>query len=71
MSNPDVVTAKRRKAMLYASNYGLNREDRLSLSEMILRRDVDSWKSLTEPELIRVLDALEGFGLITHLRTGQ
>lgn len=60
-----------KKAMLYASNYGLSREDRLSLSEMILRRDVESWKSLTEPELVRVLDALEGFGLITHLRTGQ
>lgn len=71
MTTGDAVTTKRKKAMAYASTYGLTRDERISLSEMILRRDVDSWKSLTEPELVRVLDSLEGYGLITHLRTGH
>lgn len=71
MTTTDGATTKRRKAMHYASVYGLDRQDRLELAEMILRRDVTSWKDLTEPELIRILDALEGFGLVTHLRTSR
>lgn len=56
------------KAMGYARRYNLTREDRLQLAEVLLWRDVHSWKTLNEPELCRVLDALEGYALITHLR---
>lgn len=52
--------------MHYCDLYGLDREDRTGLAEMILRRDVESWTTLTEPELIRMLDALEGYGLIGY-----
>jgi hypothetical protein len=68
MSSENARTVKLKKAMWYADAYDLDRQERLELSEMILRRDVESWKSLTEEELVRVLDALEGFGLISHLR---
>jgi len=61
------VIVLRRKAMHYVSLYGLERSERLELSEMILRRDVTSWTELDEPQMLRVLDALEGFGLICHL----
>ena len=58
---------KLRKAMQYADRYGLDRDDRLHLAEVLLRRDVTSWKQLSEPDLVRLLDALEGFALINHL----
>lgn len=68
MSSEAGILAKRTKALDYARRYGLTREDRISLAETLLWRDVDSWKSLTEDELVRLLDALEGYALITHLR---
>lgn len=58
------------KAMDYARRFGLTRDDRLALSEMMLWRDVDSWKTLTEDELTRMLDAFEGYSLITFLQSG-
>lgn len=57
----------RRKAMHYCDLYGLERSERLELSEMILRRDITSWTQLDDAEMTRVLDALEGFGLVAHL----
>lgn len=57
----------RRKAMHYADLYGLERSERLEIAEMILRRDVTSFTQLDEAELQRVLDALEGFGLVAHV----
>ena len=69
MGDENARTVKLKKAMWYADLYKLDRQERLELSEMILRRDIESWKSLTEEELVRVLDALEGFGLITHLKS--
>ena len=71
MNAPDSVTVKRRKAMAYAKTYGLSRQDRLDLAEIILRRDVTSWKDLDDDQLTRVLDSLEGFALISHLRSTQ
>lgn len=62
------VIIKRRKAFGYATRYQLSRDDRIAFAEMLLWRDVTSWNDLTEPELVRLLDALEGFFLITHLR---
>lgn len=59
---------RRRKMYLLARELWLTREDRLDLAEKLLWRDVESWKDLSEPEINRMLDALEGFVLIQFLR---
>jgi hypothetical protein len=59
---------KRRKIYMLARELGLTREDRIDLAEKLLWRDVESWKDLAEPEIGRMLDALEGFELISFLR---
>lgn len=71
MDAPDSVIVKRRKAMAYAKTYGLSRQDRLDLAEILLRRDVTSWKQLDDDQLTRLLDCLEGYALISHLRSVQ
>jgi len=60
-------TVKLRKAHHYCDLYQLAREERISLTQMVLRRDVSSWKDLDDDQLGRMLDCLEGFGLISHL----
>ena len=57
----------RRKAMKYAKEYHLTREERIGLAEVILCREVESWKTLSEEDYVRVLDALDGFHYIAHL----
>lgn len=54
--------------MHYCQLYELTREDRISLAQMILRRDITSWSELDEGQMTRMLDALEGYGLICHLK---
>lgn len=55
------------KAMTQARNFGLTRDDRIDLAEYLLRRDIQSWTELTEDQLSRVLDALDGCSYILHL----
>lgn len=66
---PPVGTAeaRRRKAHMLAKEIGLSDEDRRDLASMLLRRTVSSWKQLDEDQYIRILDALEGYELISHL----
>jgi hypothetical protein len=59
---------KRRKLYLMAREVGLDRQDRLDLAEKLLWRDIETWKDLSEPEIGRLLDAMEGFELIQFLR---
>lgn len=59
--------ARRRKLMMLAKEMGLTRDERIELSQMILRRDITSWKQLDDDQVIRMLDALEGHLLITAL----
>lgn len=54
---------------MLAAEYGLDRDDRLSLAQMLLHRDVTSWKDLDDAQVCRVLDALEGAQLVGHLRS--
>jgi hypothetical protein len=54
---------------MMAKRFRLTREERLELSAVLLWRDVASWKDLTDAEIIRVLDAFEGFTLINSLLT--
>lgn len=63
----DTFEAKRRKAHMLADELGFTRADRLELAEILLRRDVSSWKQLDESQYDRLLDAFEGWGLIGHL----
>lgn len=62
----DTADARRRKAFMVAQQIGLSRNDRLELAEYILRRDVRSWKDLDDIQISRLLDAMEGFELITE-----
>ena len=66
---PPVGTAeaRRRKAHMLSKSIGLSHDDRIDLASMLLRRTVKSWTELDEAQTIRILDALEGYELITHL----
>jgi hypothetical protein len=62
------VTATRRKAFTLAREIGLDRQDRIDLARMLLADDdIDTWATISEEQERRLLDALEGFLLITHL----
>lgn len=62
-----IRTIRLRKAMHYCDLYGLDREERLALAQMVLRRDITTWSTLDDEQLERMLDCLEGYGLVTHL----
>lgn len=57
-------TPQRRKLYLLVSELGLNRIERLEIAEYLLRRDVSSFDSLDEDEVLRMLDALNGALLV-------
>lgn len=60
-----------RALQVRAKQCGLSREERLELAEVILRRDVTTWRGLTLREAQRLMDAMEGFGYIAHLQIEQ
>jgi hypothetical protein len=64
---PFEVTDRRRYLFALAGRYHLTREERLSLTEMVLRKDVRSWSELTETDMRRLVDTLEGHALVQHL----
>lgn len=66
-----MVRARRRKLLATAREIGLCREARIDLAEYVLRRDVDTWKTLTDEEVCRLLDTLEGFLLVGFLLSEQ
>ena len=53
--------------MVWADDFGFDRDERIALAEFLLRRDITSWTQLTEPEICRLLDAFEGASLIANL----
>ena len=57
----EIPTAKRRKLFALADEIGLTRDERLEISKAILWRDITSWSNLTEEQVARMLDALEGY----------
>jgi len=59
--------ARYRKCMMLFKRLGISRAERLELVSTLLWRDVESFSDLSEAEIVRVLDALEGFALISHL----
>lgn len=46
---------------------GLRDEERMELACAILWRDITSWKQLEDAQVIRMLDAMEGFEKIVWL----
>jgi hypothetical protein len=62
----DKREARRRKLYAIAREHQLTRTDRIDLAEFMLRRDIESWKDLSDGEITRLLDAFEGYELITY-----
>jgi hypothetical protein len=56
-----------RKLFLLASEIGLTHDERMDLACYLLRRDITSWKQLDNAQILRLLDALEGWHLIEEL----
>jgi hypothetical protein len=52
---------------MLAKRIGFDQQDRISFSNMILCLDHDSWTELSDAQLARVLDGIEGFLLVTYL----
>jgi hypothetical protein len=67
MATEQALVARRKKMFVLAREIGLTRDERLALSEILLRRDIQSWKDLDDDQVVRVLDALEGWQLIDAL----
>jgi hypothetical protein len=67
--DPDAPQSPLRiRAYAAATDLGLDRNERVELSEMLLKIDVSSWRALTEEQMQRVADALEGARLVAVLR---
>lgn len=58
---------RRRKLYERAKSIGLTREERIDLAQILLRRDITSWKQLDEAQVVRMLDAIEAAELILEL----
>lgn len=70
MPTEDPVILRRRKAYTLAKQLKLDRDARIALARILLWRDVESWKELDDSQIQRLLDAMEGFALISYILTG-
>jgi hypothetical protein len=59
--------ARRRLLFVRAAAFDMTREERIELAEYVLRRDISSWKDLTDQQVCRMLDVLEGAALVIHM----
>ena len=59
--------ARRRKLFVLAKEIGLTPEERLELASKILWRDVQTWADLDDAQVLRLLDAMEGYESISQL----
>jgi hypothetical protein len=57
---------QRKKLYLLCDELDLNRVERLEIARYLLRRDVTSFKNLDDTQVLRMLDALEGFQLVVE-----
>jgi hypothetical protein len=63
----DVRVRRKRKLWQRAKELGLSYDERIELAQYLLRRDVTSWEHLTDDQVVRLLDAVEGYELISQL----
>lgn len=59
----------RRLLFVRAGELGLNRDERIELANYLLRphEDITSWAQLDAVQAHRLLDAMEGYVLVTNL----
>jgi hypothetical protein len=69
--DPGSSEARRRKLFQLADELSLTRDERIELSRAILWRDIMSWKDLTDEQMDRLLDALEGAEKVIWLLTNR
>ena len=67
MTRKVTQSKERRKLFVWADSYGFDHEDRIQFAQYMLRRDVTTWKTLTDDEVLRLLDGFEGGHLIVEL----
>ena len=60
-------TRQRRKLHAVIDEVGLERDERMELAQFLLRRDVRSYDDLEDDQVSRLLDACEGYQLISQL----
>ena len=53
--------------MAQAGNLKMTREERMDFAEFFLRRDVTSWKNLSDEQVPRLLDGFNGHHLLNEL----
>lgn len=64
----DDVERRRRKLYMKAREMQLSKSDRIDLAQYFLRRDYTSWKDLSDREVCRMLDAFEGYELLSFIQ---
>lgn len=63
----DMRSPQWRKLMACATELNMTREERIDLAQMALRRDITSWKQLSDEQVVRLLDHFEGHHLLNEL----
>jgi hypothetical protein len=58
---------RRRKLMKVVRELELTRDERMEFASYFLRRDITTWKTLTDQQRWRLLDAFEGHHLLSEL----
>lgn len=66
-ANSSKQSPQRRKLFLICDEVGLTDDERKELACYLLRRDITSFSQLDEDQVLRMLDAVEGYQLITEL----
>lgn len=67
--NDTRTAAQFRKLWQLSQSFGLDRDERIELAEMILRRDVRTWSGneFSHQEANKLITALEGYYLVEEL----
>lgn len=60
-------TPQWRKLMACAGALEMTRDERIEFAQFALRRDITSWKQLTDDQVLRLLDHFEGHHLLNEL----
>lgn len=65
MANMD--TPQWRKLMAQADALKMTRDERMEFASYALRRDITSWRQLSDDQVVRLLDHFEGHHLLNEL----